>query len=114
MILCVCVCVCYVRRITKKKKCELNPKPLGFYDYPIVAAMKKKKKMKEGVATKEELDEIKGFVLSSYEKDFEASKTWESAGDDWLSSKWSGFKSPRQLSRVRQTGVDVKVLRSIG
>lgn len=44
----------------------------------------------------------------------QASKTWESSGDDWLSSKWSGFKSPRQLSRVRQTGVDVKVLRSIG
>lgn len=44
----------------------------------------------------------------------QASKSWESSGDDWLSSKWSGFKSPRQQSRIRKTGVDVEVLRSIG
>lgn len=42
------------------------------------------------------------------------SKSWEPAGDEWLSSKWSGFKSPRQLSRVRSTGVNVNVLRSVG
>eukprot|EP00904_Undaria_pinnatifida_P004984 jgi/Undpi1/1615/HiC_scaffold_11.g05005.m1 len=43
-----------------------------------------------------------------------ASKSWEPAGDEWLSSKWSGFKSPKQLSRVRTTGVNIEVLRSIG
>lgn len=51
-------------------------------------------------------------VDSFYSK--QASKSWEPSGDDWLSSKWSGFKSPRQLSRIRSTGVDVDVLRSIG
>ncbi|CAN0525298.1 unnamed protein product, partial [Laminaria digitata] len=46
--------------------------------------------------------------------DRQASKSWEPAGDEWLSSKWSGFKSPKQLSRVRTTGVDIQLLRSIG
>lgn len=42
------------------------------------------------------------------------SRSWEPLGDDWLSSKWTGFKSPRQLSRIRMTGVDMDVLRSVG
>lgn len=43
------------------------------------------------------------------------SSTWDSSDDDeWLSSRWSGYKSPKQLSRIRKTGVDVDVLRSIG
>ncbi|CAN0132457.1 unnamed protein product, partial [Hapterophycus canaliculatus] len=70
--------------------------------------------LKEGVATQGELDEIKASVLDSYEKDFEASKSWEPAGDEWLSSKWAGFKSPRQLSRIRATGVELEKLSAVG
>merc|ERR1719223_87446 len=52
--------------------------------------------------------------MDSYEADLEASKTYKAKSDDWLSSKWEGFKSPKQRSRVRQTGVDIETLRHIG
>ncbi|CAM9154642.1 unnamed protein product [Chrysoparadoxa australica] len=87
------------------KKIASHPDTLSIYE---------KKLISEAVATKEELGEIHNYVMSSYEKDFNLSKTWKSSGDEWLSSRWSGFKSPRQQSRIRQTGTDVKVLQSIG
>lgn len=64
--------------------------------------------------TKEEAQEIRDFTLQSYEADLKASKTYEPKPEDWLSSKWSGFKSPRQHSRIRPTGVDIETLRYIG
>lgn len=73
-----------------------------------------KRLLEEGTATKEELDEIRQFTLESYEADFEASKTYVPKSDDWLSSKWKGFKSPTQHSRMRPTGVDVETLKYIG
>ncbi|KAG5189741.1 2-oxoglutarate dehydrogenase E1 component [Tribonema minus] len=83
-------------------------------NHPDTVSIFEARLLSEGVASKEELDGIKAFVQESYERDFDASKTWETSKDDWLSSKWSGFKSPRQLSRIRQTGVDLKVLRVVG
>lgn len=48
------------------------------------------------------------------ERQPQASKNWNPTGDEWLSSKWAGFKSPRQLSRVRSTGVELDTLRTVG
>merc|ERR1711935_307104 len=39
---------------------------------------------------------------------------YEKSEDDWLSSKWAGFKSPTQMSRIRPTGVDIEMLRKVG
>jgi len=61
-----------------------------------------------------ELDEIKKMVTNTLEGEFEASKTWVTPPSDWLSSKWSGFLSPRQRSRIRATGVEVNKLKYIG
>ena len=68
----------------------------------------------EGVMTKEETKEIRDFTLQSYESDLQASKSYTPKPEDWLSSRWTGFKSPRQHSRIRPTGVDAEVLRFIG
>lgn len=73
-----------------------------------------KRLVDEGTLTKEECDEIRKFTLDSYEKDFEASKTYVKKETDWLSSRWTGFKGPSQLSRIRPTGVSVELLRKIG
>jgi len=73
-----------------------------------------KQLLESGEATQEELDEIKKFVSDSYDADFELSKTYEPKESDWLSSKWEGFKSPKQMSRIRSTGVDIETLRHIG
>ncbi len=70
--------------------------------------------VKEGVATTEELSSICDAVQRDYENEFKQAETWKSYKDDWLSSKWINFKSPRQLSRIRQTGTDLDVMRRIG
>jgi 2-oxoglutarate dehydrogenase E1 component len=63
-----------------------------------------KRLIDEGVMTKEDAKEIRDFTLQSYVP----------KPEDWLSSRWTGFKSPRQHSRIRPTGVDVDILRFIG
>lgn len=73
-----------------------------------------KRLIDEGTMTVEEAKEIRDFTLQSYEADYEASKTYVPKPEDWLSSRWTGFKSPRQHSRLRPTGVDVEKLRYIG
>jgi len=70
--------------------------------------------IEEGVMTKEDAKEIRDFTLQSYESDLQASKTYVPKPEDWLSSRWTGFKSPRQHSRIRPTGVDRDVLQFIG
>lgn len=82
--------------------------------HPSTLKIFEKKLLEEGTLTQAECDEIKKYVQDSYEKDFEASKTYRKSETDWLSSRWTGFKGPSQLSRIRQTGVDVEVLRKIG
>jgi 2-oxoglutarate dehydrogenase E1 component len=82
--------------------------------HPSTLQIFEKRLLDEGTLTKEEVDEIKQFTLDSYDTDFEASKTYVRNETDWLSSKWIGFKGPSQLSRIRPTGVDVKLLKHIG
>jgi len=82
--------------------------------HPTTLQIFEKRLIKEGTMTKEEIDEIKNNVMESYEKDLEASKTHVQSKDDWLASKWAGFKGPTQLSRIRSTGVDIDMLRKIG
>jgi len=82
--------------------------------HPPTLNIFQKKLLDEGTLSQEEVDEIRDFVMESYERDFEASKTYEKKDTDWLSSRWDGFKGPRQLSRIRPTGFDIDELRRIG
>lgn len=68
----------------------------------------------EGTLTQAQVQEIKDQTMAFYEADFEASKTYEKKETDWLSSRWAGFKSPQQFARVRDTGVDIDILRRVG
>lgn len=82
--------------------------------HPSALEIYEKRLIEDGVMTKEECQEVRQSVLDSYQNDLEASKNYEKKDTDWLSSKWSGFKSPKQLSRIRPTGVNTKTLRNIG
>lgn len=82
--------------------------------HPTTLKLFENKLISEGTMTQEEIDEIKDFVMEEYEKNLEASKTYVKDEDDWLSSKWLGFKGPSQMSRIRTTGVDIDMLRKIG
>ena len=70
--------------------------------------------VRENVCTQQELDEVRREVMDTLEKEYIAAKTWETPKSDWLSSKWSGFLSPRQQSRIRDTGYNIEKLREIG
>ncbi len=70
--------------------------------------------LSEGVVSADEVKKVKELVDSTLDKEFEASKTYESVPTDWLSSKWSGFLSPLQRSRIRETGVDLALLKEVG
>jgi len=81
--------------------------------HPSTVAIYEKSLLDSGSAAKEELDEIKDWVKSVYDKEFDAAKTY-SEKNDWIAHRWEKFKSPRQLSRIRETGVDVSILQKIG
>eukprot|EP01038_Epipyxis_sp_PR26KG_P007056 gene7056-9631_t len=68
----------------------------------------------DNVCNSSDIEAVKTNVLSVLENDFVASKTWIPIPGDWLSSKWKGFLSPRQLSRIRETGYDRAKLYDIG
>jgi len=87
------------------KEISKHPSTLDVYEKTLI---------EEGTLTKEECSEIRALTLKSYEDDLDASKTFKKSESDWLSSKWSGFKSPKQLSRIRPTGVTVSTLKNVG
>lgn len=54
--------------------------------------------------SQEDIDKIRDKVNKILNEEFLASKDYVPKRRDWLSAYWSGFKSPEQLSRVRNTG----------
>ena len=69
---------------------------------------------KSGEVDKGELTALTDMVSDTLNAEFEASKSWQTPSNDWLASRWSGFLSPRQQSRIRETGYDVEKLRDLG
>lgn len=82
--------------------------------HPSTLDVFEKRLIEEGTLTQGDCDEIRQFTTDSYESDLVAAKTYKRKTDDWLSSKWKLYKSPRQMSRIRPTGVEKEVLRKIG
>lgn len=86
-------------------KIAKHPDTLSVYEKSLIA---------DGVCTQADVDGIKKMALDLMENEFTASKTWQTPKNDWLSSRWSGFLSPRQRSRIRETGVNQARLRELG
>eukprot|EP00968_Pinguiococcus_pyrenoidosus_P015164 scaffold1396_cov252-Pinguiococcus_pyrenoidosus.AAC.27 len=81
-------------------------------DHPKVLEAYRSHLLASGVS-EGDMKDIDEFVHQQYEKDFEAADSYEHP-EEWLSSKWEGFKSPRQQSRIQPTGVDVAFLKELG
>lgn len=47
---------------------------------------------------------VRDNVTSILQREFEAAKEYVPSAKDWLSSYWSGFMSPHQKARIRNTG----------
>jgi 2-oxoglutarate dehydrogenase E1 component len=63
-----------------------------------------RKLLESGDISKEEIQKIHEKVNSILNKEFENSKEYIPKRRDWLSAYWTGFKSPEQISRIRNTG----------
>lgn len=68
----------------------------------------------EGVLTKEKVFEMKDKVSTIMQNEFKEARYYQPAARDWLASHWRGFMSPEQLSRIRNTGVKMDILQSVG
>ena len=82
--------------------------------HPDTLAVYEKQLMADGTCEQKDIDTIKKMVNDTLDREFESSKKFESPKSDWLGQKWSGFKSPLQQSRVRETGYDIGQLKEIG
>lgn len=72
--------------------------------HPSALEIYQKKLLESGHASQEDIDRIQNKVDTILNQELLASKDYLPKRRDWLSSHWTGFKSPEQLSRVRNTG----------
>ncbi|XP_019181255.1 PREDICTED: 2-oxoglutarate dehydrogenase, mitochondrial-like [Ipomoea nil] len=82
--------------------------------HPSAQEIYQKKLLDCGDVTKEDIDKIHNKINSILNEEFIASKDHATKKRDWLSAFWFGFKSPEQLSRVRNTGVKPEILKDVG
>ncbi|CAL5404550.1 unnamed protein product [Camellia sinensis] len=81
-------------------------------NHPSALEIYEKKLLESGELTKEDIDKIHKKVNSILNEEFLASKDYVPKRRDWLSAYWLGFKSPEQISRVRNTGVKPEILKN--
>lgn len=62
------------------------------------------KLLSEGTVTDAEVRDVHNRVQTIMQEEFDAAKDYRPSEDEWLSNVWEGFKSPAQLSRIRNTG----------
>lgn len=68
----------------------------------------------EGSVTNDQIKAIHEQHLSILGTEFESAKEYKPSKKDWLASHWQGFYSPAQLSRIRNTGVPMNILKQVG
>ncbi|KAL6562752.1 hypothetical protein OROGR_003759 [Orobanche gracilis] len=90
---------------TMYKVIRNHPSALHIYQNKLLAS---------GQVAKEAIDKLNTKVLSILNEEFLASKDYLPQRRDWLSAYWAGYKSPEQLSRIRQTGVKPEILKNVG
>ena len=72
----------------------------------------------EGSVTQAEIDAVGSRIWAMLEEQYAASKDYKSSSREWVSSSWSGFKSPSELAKEttasKTTGEDKELLEHIG
>jgi len=113
---CIIDMICYRRNGHNELDQPMYTQPLLYskiLKHQDTVAVYEQQLLSEGIAA-EEINTIKALVSKTLDSEFEASKTYVSQQNDWLSSKWAGFLSPLQRSRIRETGVDLALLKEVG
>lgn len=83
-------------------------------NHPSSVEIYQNKLLELGVITKEGIEAIHNKVNSILNEEFINSKDYVTNRRDWLSAYWTGFKSPEQISRIRNTGVNPEILKRVG
>ncbi|XP_022765207.1 2-oxoglutarate dehydrogenase, mitochondrial-like [Durio zibethinus] len=83
-------------------------------NHPSALQIYQNKLLESGQVIEEDIGNISQKVSSILNEEFLASKDYVPKRRDWLSAYWTGFKSPEQLSRVRNTGVKPEILKNVG
>lgn len=83
-------------------------------NHPSALEIYEKKLVESGTFSKEDIDKINNKVETILEEEFSHSKEYVPIKRDWLSAYWTGFKSPEQISRIRNTGVKPEILKRVG
>ena len=82
--------------------------------HPPVASIYEEQLLKEGVITSEEAKKVNDKIRDELEKSYANSKSFKFQPEDWSQDVWEEIKNPTKYGRVRDTGVDTKVLTDIG
>ena len=74
--------------------------------------------LNEGSVSQAEIDGMRSRIWGMLEEQYAASKAYKGTSKEWVSSSWSGHKSPSELASQttpsRTTGVDKETLENIG
>jgi hypothetical protein len=73
-------------------------------NHPSALEIYQKKLLESGKISKEDIDRLNKKVSTILMEEFKNSKDYVPNKRDWLSAYWTGFKSPEQISRIRNTG----------
>ncbi|KAF5742660.1 putative 2-oxoglutarate dehydrogenase [Tripterygium wilfordii] len=84
------------------------------HNHPSALEIYKNKLLESRQVTQEKIGKIHEKVNSILNEEFLASKDYVPQRRDWLASHWAGFKSPGQLSHIRNAGVNPEVLKNVG
>jgi len=83
--------------------------------HPSVLEVYSKKCIDEGYFTADEIKAVRDETEATLEKAYvEAKAKPYEFKEDWLDSRWRGFKSPKQLARIKDTAVPIETLKEIG
>ena len=63
--------------------------------------------------SKDQIKDVHSNISKLLSSEYEQAKDYKQEKGDWLSSVWSGFNSPSQTSRIRNTGVPIDFLKEV-
>lgn len=86
------------------KKIASHPSTLDLYSQQLT---------KEGIMSADKVKKIKDDIRGHLDKGLEEAKAYKPTDSEWLSSKWAGFKSRKQLAMIKNTGVPVDNLKKV-
>ena len=82
--------------------------------HPRVVEIYADKLIKEGLFTREEIEDLEAQFRTYLEEEFLAGETYRPNRADWLDGRWSGIGFADEGARRGMTGVDLDVLRQVG